>query len=788
MSDESIHVSYAKGFEGLVEALKTLERPGDFQVSGKHESPVPLLSVEGVGQLSFPVPASQARDLIAAAAERAPYGRGDQTLVDESVRKVWQIAPEKISLEGKGWASRFEELVVRVAEGLGLPPKEVSAEFYKLLIYDEGGFFQAHRDTEKAGGMFGTLVVAMPSAHEGGELLVRHAGREVVVDLRGTDPGEVGFAAFYADCEHEVRPVASGHRVCLVFNLILTSRQRDGDTQPPDERPFVKKAAEALLCWTSRYEVGPKKVTWLLDHKYTASGLSFSSLKGRDAVVAKVLLEAAKISGCAFHLGIVHIEESGWAEYTGYGGCRGRGWYSDNDEEEDEEDYKVGEVCDSHAFIDEWRDSANRSIEFGKIPLGENEVLPPNALEGEDPDQVHFSEATGNAGADFERCYLRAAVVLWPESGYDEICLSAGEEAGIARLGVLVRGGSKDSVKRMTEFLINRWKNNPENLDRLLRVLNEHGEPALLERAVSELVPNSYDGAQNEALLGSVRILPAATSCRLLAEHFQNTAPGLPGAAIDLWNQLATLDLEQLSGPILGVLLDALEKSNSLTAKDARWSANASSKQIDAPTFSRFLELVSGPHFAAHTARASTLPEKNPFLLNVEKTLLPALESAFAVATHPPADLVNPLWQHAALFYLGRSENPPPAPVDWAQQVSVGSRRSPELRELEVFARDPVRQVHRFRINQQERQTIHQTIDQLGLDMTHVTERKGRPYTLICTKTRATYERACQQHQSDLADMRRLIALPPAESLEFSDITNRLLAASLQNDHGFSSR
>lgn len=49
--------------------------------------------------------------------------------MDESVRKVWQIAPEKISLEGKGWASKFEELVVRVAEGLGLPPKEVKADF-----------------------------------------------------------------------------------------------------------------------------------------------------------------------------------------------------------------------------------------------------------------------------------------------------------------------------------------------------------------------------------------------------------------------------------------------------------------------------------------------------------------------------------------------------------------------------------------------------------------------------------------------------------------------------------
>ena len=154
MSDESIHVSYAEGFEGMVEVLKTLERPGDFQVSGKHETPMPLLSVEGVGQLSFPVPALQARELIAAAAERDPYGRGDQTLVNESVRKVWQIAPEKISFEGKGWASKFEELVGRVAEGLGLPPKEVRAEFYKLLIYDEGG--------------------AGPSGHEKGGGNVRH--------------------------------------------------------------------------------------------------------------------------------------------------------------------------------------------------------------------------------------------------------------------------------------------------------------------------------------------------------------------------------------------------------------------------------------------------------------------------------------------------------------------------------------------------------------------------------------------------------------------------------------
>jgi hypothetical protein len=101
MADESIHVTYAEGFGSLVETLENLERPGNFEVSGKHETPMPVLSIEGMGQLSFPVPAAQARELIASAAERAPYGRGDQTLVDESVRRVWQVPTENFPSRAK---------------------------------------------------------------------------------------------------------------------------------------------------------------------------------------------------------------------------------------------------------------------------------------------------------------------------------------------------------------------------------------------------------------------------------------------------------------------------------------------------------------------------------------------------------------------------------------------------------------------------------------------------------------------------------------------------------------
>ena len=96
----------------------------------------------------------------------------------------------------------------------------IAGEFYKLLVYDRDGFFLPNRDTEKTEGMFGTLVVTLPSAHRGGELRIRHSGREVTVDTSSAEFSELSYVAFYADCEHEARPVQEGNRVCLVYNLV----------------------------------------------------------------------------------------------------------------------------------------------------------------------------------------------------------------------------------------------------------------------------------------------------------------------------------------------------------------------------------------------------------------------------------------------------------------------------------------------------------------------------------------------------------------------------------------
>ena len=206
MASDRIVVPYNHKLKRLEALLVGVERDGEFFVQGSLDAPIPRVEIDGVGLLSFPVPASQIEAVIRRA-QRAPYGRGAHTIVDTAVRNAWQLDSADVRIGGKAWEKTFHQIMSTVIAGLGCSGMNVSATMYKLLIYETGGLFRPHRDTEKAEGMFGTLVVVLPSAHGGGELIIRHGTREVSVNLSSADVSELRFAAFYADCEHEVRPI-----------------------------------------------------------------------------------------------------------------------------------------------------------------------------------------------------------------------------------------------------------------------------------------------------------------------------------------------------------------------------------------------------------------------------------------------------------------------------------------------------------------------------------------------------------------------------------------------------
>ncbi len=807
-----IEVDYNRKLKPLEAILLDVKQPGDFFVAGVLEIPMPRVEVKGVGTLSFPTSRPQIEALVQHATQ-APYGRGEETIVDTSVRNVWQIGPTEVKISGKSWAANFDRMLSKVTAGLGCQNAAVSAELYKMLVYDRGGFFLAHRDTEKTSGMFGTLVVTLPSLHQGGALRIRHGDREITVETDAADPSEISFAAFYADCEHEVLPVREGNRVCLVYNLI---QQRTKGLQrilkAPDYEANIAKAAVLLEEFWSSPEA-PAKIAWLLDHQYSPAGLSLSSLKGADAARSRVLVQAGAKAQCVAHLGVVHIGETGAAEEDGdfyYGARRSRyGDYDDEDETGDEEieddglDFTAITVDDSWQYLDDWRDTDDRSVEFGRIPLAEGELVPAGALDEEPPDEKRLTEASGNEGATYERCYHRAALVLWPANRMIDVLLEGGVRAALPYLKRLTSNGKSaraeaiDAAQRIVDAWPAdelRWDRysigiaSPESPDRatMMASLVELNAKELLERFIRGAVTSNFDGSENAELCRSASVLGDAKASAALSALLEARMPDKPAECAEL-----LLALGADSTPSFRKVAEAAVAGLDGIA--------APRSKADDPTFWR-LEVLTG----GRQRQPGLAPE---FLVNLFSALrhlkgqsvcnAAADRIASRQEVFPPTTLVVPaiericdqfdsiplaleramqtLWTSAAEFLLQRSEVPPQPPADWRLTAKV-SCTCADCRELQAFARDPGERVHRFRVKKERRSHLHQTIDRHRLDMTHVTERVGSPQTLVCTKDRRTFKARMEEYRSEIAAMRTLAELAP-KSAGAGGLCRRMQAA-----------
>ena len=432
----------------LTELLRSVVRPGDYCAHGRLFLPMPTVNVADVGLLSLPVPDFQVRALTEVA-ERAPYGKGTETVVDRSVRDCWQIDAARLRIAGHAWDDTFATILDAVAKGLGFRSGGLEAQLYKLLVYPVGGFFAPHRDTEKVDGMVATLTISLPTAGAGGELVVRHGDREEVIDMNAAEPSELAFAAFYADCSHETRPVRDGHRLSLVYNLCVLP----GDTETPRHAPDYSAEAEAVARHLADWrDEGTGKLVWLLEHDYTAAGLSFDTLKNADNAVAHVLAPATERADCALHAAIVHIEESGNAMYAD--GDYVTSWHW---RETDIEAMEIGDIHSSRHWLDSWIGADGSRPPFDEIPLLPEELLPTGALDGAAPDERRVHEASGNEGVDLERSYRRAAMVIWPQSNTLDVIAGAGIHAAVDWAAGQIGVTPRERIEELSARLIGVW-------------------------------------------------------------------------------------------------------------------------------------------------------------------------------------------------------------------------------------------------------------------------------------------------------------------------------------------
>jgi len=744
--------------EALAQALSMAESPGDFYATGSLDIHPFRLEVDGIGQIALPLLPVQAEHLIAVA-EQAPYGRGAETLVDTDVRRTWQVDAPRVHLGGKRWEEDLGQIMRQAASGLGVAGR-VEAELYKLLIYDAGSFFVPHRDTEKAPGMFATLVVVLPSPYAGGELIVRHKGREARLDLRRDEPSEIAFAAFYADCRHEVLPIASGCRLALVYNLI----RPEGEPVPqaPDRDSLHGTVTELLRGWHGL----PRKLVYPLEHAYTEAELGFETLKGADAAVAGVLLSAAPAADCDLQLGLVTVYESGIAEHTG-------GGYWDDEPE----DFEIVEACEEGRIIRNWRLPDGSSPDIGDLSFDEDEVSPPDAFAGFEDIEPDFEEATGNAGASYERRYQCAALVLWPRAHRAAVVVAGGGlRLSIPYLARLMdrwqQAGSmpSDDARQEAHALALAIRDAWPAEDWAGRQASEAGHGAALLSALSRLgerdaatvfiaspmAAGAYVAADNGVLSEVLQGLPPSRAADLLAAVVAGNAPLKPAACAALLCRCAAVpvaDAEALRPAALALLAampGARDQSADLPPA-LRWRREPPSPELVADALTA-LGLID-PELAAQ-ALAGFLSETDRY--PVDKILLPA---ALLLTERSDAPASAAHLREAVLAHLERRiAEPLEPPPDWRRPSGIRCNCQ-SCRTLARFLDSPTESVWQLRAVQQARDHVEQSIGQNLLDLDCTTDKRGRPYTLICTKNQASYERRVRQREKDLADRGRLMGI-----------------------------
>ncbi|KAL8831437.1 MAG: hypothetical protein Q9170_005286 [Blastenia crenularia] len=261
----------------------------------------PGLHIHNVGNISLPLRPEDATKILNTATQ-APFGRGSKTIVDKSFRNTKQLDPDSFQIRNPAWTDFLEDIIRDLGVDLGYPdsPTGITAELHKLLLYEKGAMFKPHKDSEKKKGMFATLVICLPSKHEGGEIVFNHHGDERIV--RTSEESEFGqtHIAWYADVLHEIKPVNAGYRLVLTYNLIRTQTQSGVPTSAQTivrERQMLK---HILQEWKRYYEARQEmenKLVYFLDHDYSEANLCYDNLKGRDRLVGRYVKEACAKEG-----------------------------------------------------------------------------------------------------------------------------------------------------------------------------------------------------------------------------------------------------------------------------------------------------------------------------------------------------------------------------------------------------------------------------------------------------------------------------------------------------------
>ncbi len=717
----------------ILNCLNPIKGSGKFVTTAVTDFIFPGLEITGVGEVAYPINETQAKTLIQAA-HKAPFGKGTETIWDDTVRSAWEIDADKLTFNGQRWGDLIEKILQEIKPELGIEDYSISAQLYKMLIYEKGDFFLRHKDSEKEKGMFGTLIIGLPSKHTGGELVVSFDGKvETIRFAEDTANYKIPYTAFYADCDHELKPVSAGYRICLVYNLI---QLKAGEKmQAASLQAHVDKLVAILKEENNLQSTAPSIV--LLGHQYTPENFSVDALKLNDRHKAEILLRAARQAGYYTKMCLVTSYLSGQP-------ASGGGYYDDDYDDDVDEDAEMEEVYDDWLRIEHWADEETPPLR--NITFAEEDLITSFELNDGDPIEKEATGYMGNYGPDLMHWYHYGAVMLWPKNAHFQ--LLSGQD-NFNKLEWLNYYSGRYPLLDKKELA------GVETLLSTIRLENDYSGGYPFYHAIVEWVLNSrnfnfFYGLELEPL----QLLFKET----YTANWVELAQAFPVENCEkLFDRVTTnVDLD-----VLGQLLRIIKAL----------SPTATFHPLIGKQIAALPQYISKPGITVNNEVLRNLfilekqfPQNESWMnemcetltLNRTRTYIHKVLAPEILALKDKTLFSRKIQSNVQEYLQQQANNKPQAPADWKRPVPETSSYKTQWAMLKAFLESPTEQVFEYRKNQNERTELENAIRNVEIDLKTETIKKGSPHTLRITKTQAAYQKELKHWHEDVELLERL--------------------------------
>ncbi|PVH81355.1 hypothetical protein DL98DRAFT_571223 [Cadophora sp. DSE1049] len=394
--------------EGLLECLSNIEpncSSKPFAISNPLPNPInpgiSFISGPHPGPIGLPLSDRDAEVIRAAGMPLRILSKSNDTDPGTETTSpkpnIWEVPASMFELKNPAWDGFLKKIVKNIAEGLGVDAmgSAVSAQLLKMSLLEEGAMLEPSQDSHQTSavpGMFGILVIALPSWHEGGDVLVTNAGDPEIkaFGTAATSAFDASYMAWFHDVTHALKPVTAGRRLTLMYCLV--HENLGPDVLAANSNKTVGKLDMLFSYWHSNAEEEVSHLGYLLTGKYRKkSDLSYDMLEGADKEAVTYLQEAGNKHGVCIYL----AKLSRWVDL--------------NDEDDDWGDYEPSEYIDQETACS----YLTKVVELDGTQIAENLLFEDDTLVQDDAfEDVDYDE---HLYKESRAIYYRTIVLVMPK-------------------------------------------------------------------------------------------------------------------------------------------------------------------------------------------------------------------------------------------------------------------------------------------------------------------------------------------------------------------------------------